>query len=171
MPMEKERIAALVIGSIMLFSVAGFATFGLRFTGGSAGQRQQPEPIPLIAERFLTGQEISSILSQGGTVIESVYNRDCSDCSFKDQQLRDFARKYRGFVVLESVKTEYGEGFEKLQMISSRGEIINLEEEEITQENLLNIFCGIALFKPRECLLKDFNEGQAKENNGSGTPP
>jgi len=156
--MEKQRLGAIIIGLIMLFSVAGFASVGLRFTGDAVQDQPQEQTIPTTVDRFLTGQEISLILRQGRAVIESVYNKNCQECKQKDGELRFFATRFGGFVILESVETEYGEGWERFQIIGSNGEIKDLKEEEISQENLLNLSCDLLVVKPRECLLKIYEQ-------------
>lgn len=153
--MDKQMIFAIVIGLIMLTSVAGFAAFGPRLTG-QVTQDQQDYTIPLVVDRPLTGQEISLILRQGRVVFESVYNEACDDCRVKDQELEFFARNLGGFAIISSVETQNGEGWEKFQMIGTNGKIVNLEEEEITQDNLLTLFCSIAIIQPKECILKTY---------------
>lgn len=154
----------------MLFSVAGFATFGLRYTGGFANQQPQPQQqqtLPTVVDRFLTGQEIALILRQGRVVIESVYNKDCESCKLKDSELRTFTNRYAGFVILESVETESGEGWEKFQMVGSRGQIISLEQEDLSQDNLLDLFCSAAVVQPRECLLRVYDQTLSSQTEES----
>ncbi len=152
--MQRERIFAVIVGLVMLLSVVGFAATGFRF--GTEGQGQE-YTIPTITNRTLNGQEISTILSYGRVVAQSVYGSECPGCVEKDAEMRRFASRYEGFLVLESVKTE-GDGWVKFQMIGSNGQITSLEGKEITQENLLDIFCELAVVKPRECLLKIYDE-------------
>lgn len=158
--MQKERIFAIVVGLLMIFSVAGFAASSFRFTGAATQGSQEPEEytIPVVVDRLLSGQEIALLLGRGRVVIESVYNKDCEDCRLKDAALEAFAQKYPGSLVLESVETESGEGFEKFQMIGYGGRITSLEGQELGEESLFQLFCQTAVLKPRECLLLVYNQ-------------
>lgn len=152
--MDRKAVMAVVIGLLMIFSVAGFAISGLRITGQST-EPQQQQGLPSVVDRFLSPQEVALVLQQGRVVIESIYPEDCTECQAADGELRVFASKYTGFLVLESVATEPGTGLRKLQMTSSRGEVIPLQGT-LTQETLLETFCDAAIVKPRECLLRAF---------------
>ena len=163
--MHKERIFAIVVGAIMLISVAGFASSGLKFTGNQAADSQQGSNLSTINYRYLEGREISSIVGQGGVVIEAVYNGNCTVCREKAKALEMFATSQSQFIVMESVETADGEGWEKFQMIGNRGQITLLEEQEISQEALLDLFCSIAVVAPKECLLKSFAEQSTQQSS------
>ena len=152
---QKQRAFALLVGLLMIFSVAGYAQFSVNFTGAATRQQPEQQAIPLIVDRPLTGQEISQILGSGRVVIESVYNKGCGDCRLKDLEARNFATRYQGFVILESVQTDVGEGFEKFQMVGRGGQIIDLEKEEISQDRLLDLFGTLSLLTPRELIARE----------------
>lgn len=166
--MDKTRIGALVIGIIMITSVAGFAVTGLRITGGTAS-KDKPVPIPVVSEKLLTGQEIAVVLSNGRVIFESVYNSDCIDCKAKDGELRTFASQYGNFLILETVESGTGGKWEKFQMIGRGGTVIDLANEQITQDSLLELLCQNSLIQPRECLLKAYDRPTIQPN--STLPP
>lgn len=166
--MNSQRVAALVIGAIMLSSVAGFAVHGLRFTGHATSQGDQEQvSIPTIANRLYTSHEKAAILNSGRVIIESVYSQDCTECRQVDAELEFFASSMNGFVFLSSLETVSGEGFQTLQMIGAQGHIIPLDGEELTQEHLTEVFCSNALVTPRICVLKDI----AQETTTLPLPP
>jgi len=171
--MDKERIGAIFVGAIMIFSIAGFATTGLTFTKSNDNQ-QEEYSLPTIVSRPFTGREKAIILNSGRVVIESVYNKDCGECKQKNMEITTFTSSLEGFIYLSSVENSTEEGFEKFQMIGSRGEIIDLENEEITPENLIDLYCDISIVQPRECLLKEYiseEPPEANETPGNDTSP
>lgn len=152
----------------MLLSVVGFAMSSLKF--GDTGEKPQQPTILTITNRSLSSQERSIVLSNGITLAQSIYSKNCTSCEKMDSELRVFVNKYAGFLVMESVAIDEGEGFEKFQLVGSRGDIIPLEDEELTQENLLDLFCELAVVTPRECLLKAYDRGiSSPVNNTSPT--
>jgi len=155
--MQKERIAAVFIGALMLFSVAGFALQGSSFTANVASNDHEEYSLEPVVNRYLSSQEKAIILTNGRVIIESVYGSECSECKQMDSELQLFTNNNQGFVFMQSVETESGDGFDKLQMIGSDGSIINLEDEDLTQENILNIFCGLSAVQPKSCILKGYD--------------
>jgi len=155
--MKKEMLFTFVVGAIMLFSVAGFAMSGLRLTGDATNDQGQQYEIPVIVDRLLLPQEKALILNYGKVLIENIHDIDCDECKSRDAELEMFANKYANFLVLESVETNETSSW-KFQMVGGSGQIIDLGKEEITQENLLGLFCQAAVIKPKECLLKIYGE-------------
>jgi hypothetical protein len=155
--MMKERMMAIVIGGLMLFSVAGFALMGMgRFIDNG------PVQVPNIMNEYLSGEQVSSILRSGRVLIRDVYTKNCSDCITRDITLEIFVNSFPGLVVLEEMMIEPdnatavdGRGYVKFEMLSPTGEIIELDENNITQEGLTEMFCDISAVQPRECLLMD----------------
>lgn len=165
---RNQRIFAIFIGFIMLSSVAGFAHYGIFASGGNT-QTQTQEPqgytIPTVVERQLGSQEISSVLQQGGVIIQSMYHEDCGSCRIQDQTARLFAQQYSNFIIMESLEVTTGEGFQRFHMIGGTGEVLELGEE-VTQESLLDAFCSVTLLQPRECLFRTIGQ-----DNAPPTPP
>jgi len=161
--MDQQRIFAIIIGAVMLTSVAGFAVTGLRFTGNTSSHTPQEGSIQItsVNEFLLPSQVILQVLSNGGTVIESVYNKDCVECAEKDAVLRTFVAAYPQFAILESVATTSGDGQEKLQLITGQGQIIDLQDQDLTAETMFDAMCQYAVLKPRECLLQTFDSPTA----------
>jgi hypothetical protein len=154
--MMKERIAAIVIGMIMIFSVVGFAMSSVMFRGGL--EESDRIVIPNIVDRKLTSEEMAYVLGTGRVLIEDIYYSDCSECKLNTNILEAFAKKYSSFIVLETVvldpTNESGPTYEKFQFIGRQGSITELEDQSLEEENLTELFCDIAISQPKECLLK-----------------
>jgi len=144
--MARERAMAIFIGLIMIFSVGGFA---LSYAGRNVNPPRNT--IPTIVERELNPEEVVSVLRSGRVLIENFYTENCSGCVERNAVLENFANSLDGFVVLEEVKANET----KLQMIGTGGKIVSLENESITEDNLMDIFCDIAIAQPNECLLRE----------------
>jgi hypothetical protein len=173
--MMKERLAAIVIGSIMLFSVAGFALNGL---SGFVNPGNQPVEVPTVIENHLTSEQVLSILRSGRVLIRNVYTSECSVCPTNNVDLEIFANRFSGFVVLEKALVEPDnftvpdqDGYVKLEMVSPTGEILDLRDAEKDVEGLTDMFCDISAVQPRECLLRDvitgLPQGQDEIMNGT----
>lgn len=147
MATRTERFMAIFIGLIMIVSVAGFALINTTIpTGPEAPQ------IPNIVKRQLTTDETLFILRSGRVLIEDFYTVDCEDCLEKNVVLESFANRFKDFVVLEEVVVNQTNQ-SMLKMIGAGGAIVNLENKTIIEKNLLEVFCGIAMAQPIECLI------------------
>ena len=146
MATRTERFMAIFIGLIMIGSVAGFAMISSTPPGP-----QVPE-IPNIIKRQLTTDETLFILRSGRVLIEDFYTIDCEDCLEKNVVLESFANRFKDFVVLEEVVVNQTNQT-MLKMIGAGGAIVNLENKTIIEKNLLEVFCGIAMAQPIECLI------------------
>jgi len=149
--MVTEKLAAIVIGIIMLFSVAGFASFSLIGRIGDPQPQQQTPEIPNIVTRPLTGSEISYILQTGRVVLRDYYPSACAECLERNTELELFANQFSGFVVLEEVAGNQT----RLEMIDSLGKVTELDPANITLEGLTDSFCRNSIVKPRECILRN----------------
>jgi hypothetical protein len=157
--MMKERMMAILIGGLMLFSVAGFALMGI---GRFVDDGDEPVQVPNVMNEYLSGEQVSSILRSGKVLIRDVYISNCSDCASKDVTLELFVNSFPGLLVLEEAAIEPdnttfvdSSGYVKFQMISPTGEVIDLGDKNITQEALTDMFCDISAIQPKECLLMD----------------
>jgi hypothetical protein len=146
MATRTERFMAIFIGVIMLGSVAGFALFQTIPAGPEAPQ------IPNIIKRQLTIDETLFILGSGRVLIEDFYAIDCNDCFEKNMVLESFANRFEDFVVLEEVVVNQTNQ-SMLKMIGAGGTIVDLENKTVDEENLLEVFCDIAIAQPIECLI------------------
>jgi thiol-disulfide isomerase/thioredoxin len=146
MATRTERFMAIFIGLIMLGSVAGFAMIS------STPPGPQAPDIPNIIKRQLTTDETLFILRSGKVLIEDFYTIDCEDCLEKNVVLESFANRFKDFVVLEEVVVNQTNQT-MLKMIGAGGAIVNLENKTIIEKNLLEVFCGIAMAQPIECLI------------------
>jgi hypothetical protein len=153
--MQKEKFFAIFVGLIFILSMAGFAVTSL------SGFRQPQNPgaeIPNIINRELAPEEKIYVLQTGRVLVENFYVSGCSRCIADRATLESFANRFRDFVVLEQVEVAANAtnetAYVKLQMIGRAGLIEDLEESQLTEENLTDIFCDMALSQPRECLLR-----------------
>jgi hypothetical protein len=182
--MLKERMMAILIGGLMLFSVAGFAMIGL---GRFATNGDEPLQIPTAVDRVLTAEEVSIVLRNGRVLIRNVYTADCTTCAMDSATLELFVNIFKGYIILESVMAEPDnftsvdkDGRIKFEMISPTGDIVDLNEIELNQEGLTDRFCDISVIQPRECLLRDVGrdapvplmpEQSPEQNETSQTSP
>jgi len=114
-------------------------------------QRPNIPEIPTIVNRVLTPEEQIFVLRTGRVLIEDFYERNCSYCLQRNAVLEEFAKKLEGYVVLEMVPANET----RLGVIGIGGRIIPIENETISEEELMDIFCGVALKQPRECLIRE----------------
>lgn len=144
--MQKERLMAIFIGLIMITSLLGFALNSAVWQQGT--QNQGPQ-IPAFVDRELTPEEVVFVLRTGRVLIENFYEENCTECLSRNVDLQTFAGSLSDFIVLENAAGNET----KLQMVGNGGKIIDLENETLTQNNLLSIFCGIAIAQPQQCLI------------------
>ena len=143
---RRERIYAIIIGAVMIFSMAGFAMYSIVPTS----KQTQAIEMPAVVNRQLTIEEKLSLLRSGKTLIENYYKEGCIDCLERNAVLESFANKMSGFLVLsEAVENET-----VFQMTSPTGKITELNEN-ITEPELLDIFCDVSYVKPTPCLLRE----------------
>ena len=149
--MAHERAMAIFIGMIMIGSVAGFALNNFNFLNRPA-QAEGPE-IKYIMDKVLTTEEKVYVLRTGRVLIENLYEPNCTECIERNAVLEGFANQFQGFLVLERAEVLPNET--KFQMVAPTGDIRDLENETITYDSLLDIFCDISFAQPRECLLRE----------------
>jgi hypothetical protein len=148
--MAKERFMAIFIGVIMVGSIAGFAIANLDMFSG--GNKQNPQLTPIM-NRSLTTEERIFVLRAGRVLVENLYSLNCTDCTERNSAILSFADKFKDSLVLEQAAVEYNQT--KFQMIGAEGKIRDLQNESLDYDNLLKVFCGIAVVQPRECLLME----------------
>ena len=144
--MRRERLMALFIGSIMLMSIIGFSLSNAKF----GNTQQNTIDFPFKIERQLSTEELVSVLRAGRIVVEHTYEENCTDCLETNAFLDTFFNQFRNYVVLQIM-----EGNEtSLKIIGSGGRIRDLSEIELNNDNMLDVFCELAIAQPRECLLE-----------------
>jgi len=145
--MARERLAAIIIGVIMIMSAAGFA---LNSAINQGRVSTTPEiTVPAIVTRQLTTNEMVYVLNyQGKVIIEYSYlnNTQNSDVIASEE---GFAQKRSDFIVL----SEFPGNETSIKMIGSAGKIVDVGNMTLTDQNLLNAFCPIAIAQPPECLM------------------
>jgi hypothetical protein len=144
--MMKERIAAIIIGLIMIMSMAGFALVNII-------PQDEPVVIPSILDRQLTPEERLFVLRTGRVLIENFYPPGCGECRELGTRLKGFAQAFGNFVVLEDVVlTNATEADYESRMIGREGMIRDIPSN-ITDDGLMDLFCSLAISRPKECLL------------------
>lgn len=146
--MARERLIAIFIGLVMILSAAGFALNAAM----NQGRNQMPGiTVPTIVTRPLTTEEIVYVLSnEGKVIIEYSYLNSTSDYMDKISALESFAQKQNDFVVLE----EYLGNETSLKIIGSQGKILDISNLTLSDQNLMNTFCDMAIAQPAECLMR-----------------
>ena len=140
----KERLMAIFIGLVMLFAVAGWALMQMI--------PQNPGPqfnVPTIVTRQLTTDEMLYVLQTGRVLMQYYYTTNNTDYIDDLAVLEPFASNFNGFVVLEEVAGNST----RFEMIGIQGQIVNMEDADLSYNSLLNQFCDIAIAQPAECLL------------------
>jgi len=146
--MAKERWMAIFIGLIMVLSAAGFALNSAMNQGSS----QTPGlSIPTIVTRQLTSEETVYVLQSGRVLIEFLYSPNCTECAEKAPALEAFANRMSEFVVLAEAPANET----SLQIIGSGGKIEDMWNMSLSDRNLMDTFCGIAIAQPPECLMPE----------------
>lgn len=150
---KKAKIAAIVIGFLMIFSILGFAISSISITP----QQGPGIQIPSVVHEELTPQERSYVLQTGRVIIENIYYPGCEECMKNGLIFEGLANELSDFIVTENVQisneNETGVGYKKFQIIGFSGQIKELYEEEINPDNMFAIFCELAIAKPKECIL------------------
>jgi len=162
--MRGERLMAIVIGLIMIFSMLGFAATSI--VVNPTGQ-QTIEIHPVVKSGLDKDMKLF-ILRSGRVLIEHFYPAGCQDCLEMNAMLEVFANQFSGFVVAELV--EVPENETKFEAIGSAGRITELSYN-MTQQDLMDIFCDIAIRQPKECLLGSMFGEEAEEGNGIPQSP
>jgi hypothetical protein len=147
--MARERLIAIFVGLVMILSAAGFALNAAM----NQGRNQTPGlNIPTIVTRPLTTEEIVYVLSnQGKVIIEYSYQNSTSDYTDRISALESFAQKQSDFVVLE----EYQGNETSLKIIGSQGRILDIGNMTLSDQNLMDTFCDIAIAQPQECIMRE----------------
>jgi hypothetical protein len=148
--MMKERLMAIFIGLIMIFSVAGFALMSIRWDNSG----NTPVNVPSIVHTALTNEQLISLFRSGKTLMQYHYPVNCSSCSEVTSALEDFVSNMNESVLLEEFPIE-SNGTALLRMVSSSGEISDLSGDKMNQTMLLDTFCSISYVQTQECLLRN----------------
>ncbi|MEM5836293.1 MAG: hypothetical protein QXR09_02045 [Candidatus Aenigmatarchaeota archaeon] len=114
-------------------------------------------PTGNIVEYELDIQQKNLALRQGRVLMEFFYGRNCKDCQEKISILESIANKYPDKVFLEKVLLDETPtrlhliGFNITENVIYLQEK-DLEEENVTEENIMNLLCEIMLYPPVECV-------------------
>jgi len=143
--MLSQRLFAIVVGILMLTSVAGFALMNV-YTG------PQEVEIPSVIEQPLSPQDRVQILRTGKVLIEYLYPEDCSGCNEKIALYQSFVNNFKNYAVLELVEVPANQTTDRI--IGNYGDTIELGNVTSSNE-LMWIFCSVAIVQPKECLMME----------------
>ena len=145
---KSELFMALVIIFVM-----GGGVFGYALLQQTPQGNQNTVTFPSLIERPLAPEERISILRNGQTLIEYIYPPNCSECPDKASIYKSFVSspEYQGYVTL-SVAAD--ENITADWIIGRNGDRTELYDLNSSQE-LVDIFCNVALNQPNICLLKE----------------
>lgn len=141
----KERAAAIFLGLIMIMSLAGFAAMNISFP-----TTEDTQGIPSVVDREMTPEEKIFVLRTGRVLMESFYSENCTECSELNILGETFANGFPEYFVFEKVKGNET----RVQIIGQGGEIRELGTN-LTEDELFDVFCDIAILQPKECLLRE----------------
>lgn len=109
-----------------------------------------------VVDYELDAQQKNLVLRQGKVLMEFFYGKNCQDCQEKIYFLEDFAKEYSDKTFLEKILVN--ESIPKLHFIGFNitENRVYLEEkllegENVTEKNVKDIFCEVALYPPVEC--------------------
>ncbi|MFH1445487.1 MAG: hypothetical protein ABIF08_03335 [Nanoarchaeota archaeon] len=145
--MMKERIGAIIVGLIMLFSVMGFAL--------SSSVVNNPEPeqgIEPIIKGELTSSDVLFILQNGKTIYRYYYANDQKSLDDKIT-LEIFVNSIKDYVVLNEIESNET-SLEIVAVVNQEGKIISYNGE-INNQDLFLKLCEVAAMKPKECFMYD----------------
>jgi hypothetical protein len=143
--MLSQRIFAIVVGVLMLTSVAGFAIMNVY-------QGPQKVEIPTIIEKPLTPQERVNVLQTGRVLVEYLYPEGCATCTEKIAFYQSFANTYKNYAVLEIAEVPANETLDRI--IGMNGDTKELAEVS-TSDTFMQTFCSVAISQPKECLMME----------------
>lgn len=145
--MDKQRLAAVVIGGIMLLSTVGVA---LSFSTIQTRANAQPQqtPLPPAVNTELTPQQMIAALQAGRLVYTYQTPADCTDCVAAKDLLTAFAAAHPDLMTL-LLKTGTPE---TLSALKPDGKIAPLALPT-DEEKILEFHCANTLVQPKECLL------------------
>jgi hypothetical protein len=146
---SKQRVMAILIGAIMLASIAEVAL--LR---NNQQQDNQPQQLPGAVNRKLSLDETRSVLTSGRILIEYFYNESCTSCAAKEGMYREFVNSdaFVGFAVLSYGVSENETADWLIDLALNQ---VSLKDVNTTAD-MQKLFCdnSIVSEKPNICILE-----------------
>jgi len=145
MKMNKQTVFTLFIGVMMITWVMGMAmSYNTPIT-------QRGMKIESVYDRMLTPQEKITILRSGRVLIEYLHAGGFASVE-KKAVYENFVARFKDFVVLEAVEIQQAN--ETIdQLVTPTGDIVELEN--VSAEELVDVFCDNAFVQPKECLMRN----------------
>jgi len=104
-----------------------------------------------VYDRMLTPQEKITILRSGRVLIEYLHAGGFASVE-KKAVYENFVARFKDFVVLEAVEIQQAN--ETIdQLVTPTGDIVELEN--VSAEELVDVFCDNAFVQPKECLMRN----------------
>lgn len=146
MRLTKSKIIGIFF--IILMSIPAYSLLSGTRTSENTGEVKIPETN--IIDYELTAKQ-EELLLQGGKVIgKFIYSVNCLECLQQKSYLESFAKQYSNQIFLEEITNATAQT-STLTVESLRGyETLT----NITQENVLNVFCELMLQPPVDCILR-----------------
>ena len=142
--MKKERLMAIFIGAVMITSMIGFSLSNVKLDTGKKVE------YPFIINGSLKNEELVSILRSGRVVVEDFYQANCTTCQGRSKTIETFFGRFKDYAVINVME----DNSTSLSIIGAGGGIKDISNLELTDSNLMKVFCEVALAQPRECLLE-----------------
>lgn len=146
--MKKSVLLGIVLTLLMLSSTLIYFI--------SSFLLQPTLPTGNMVEYELDIQQKNLVLRQGKVLMEFFYGKDCSNCQEKISLLESIANEYKDKVFLEKILVN--ESTPKLNFIGfniTENRVYlqekDLEGENITEENVVNVLCEVMFYPPVEC--------------------
>ncbi len=142
----------LFMAFVIIFIMGG-GVFGYALLQQTPQGNQNTVTFPSLIERPLAPEERISILRNGQTLIEYIYQENCTECTDKASMYKSFVSSpdYQGYVTLS---VAVNENITADWIIGRNGDRTDLYDLN-TSEELVNIFCSVALNQPNICMLKE----------------
>jgi hypothetical protein len=149
---------AIFVGFIMISSVAGFAIMSVDFNSDAGTSAS----VPNIVKRAMTTQERLSVFKAGKVLVQFHYPMNCTSCASDITTVESFVSSKQANIALEEYAVQDNETL-VLRMISPSGAIQDLQGG-LTEDSLLDSFCGITYVQTKECLLRGIGRTTATNN-------
>jgi len=143
--MLSQRLFAIVVGTLMITSIIGFAVSSL-----TQLPKQQEFKMPSVVNRLLSPEEKVQVIRSGKVLIEYLYPEGCRDCIQKNQTYAEFVNKFKNYAILETAGVPQNQTLNRMIGINGNTQ----ELDNITSSGqLLRIFCSLAIIQPKQCIL------------------
>lgn len=146
--MKKSAIIGIFFIVLMLGSTIAYSIMSAIRTPQSQDETKLPDTN--IIDYNLTANQEEILLQNGRVIARFTYSINCLECLQQKSYLESFAKQYSDQIFLEEIKDATVQN-STLAVNSLRG---SDTLTNITQENVLNVFCDLMLQPPVDCVLR-----------------